>query len=73
MKQSAFGLNHFKDKVSEYVGTLNGLVNDFLTLLALFAFNTVLIPILFLYLGAKGFKLVWQMKPSDLVERTKKA
>lgn len=72
MKQSAFGLNHFKDKVSEYVGTLNGLVNDFLTLLALFAFNTVLIPILFLYLGAKGFKLVWQMKPSDLVERTKK-
>ncbi|WP_409419025.1 hypothetical protein AB8616_20955 [Marinomonas sp. RS-M-Aa-14] len=73
MKQSAFGLNHFKDKVSEYVGTLNGLVNDFLTLLALFAFNTVLIPILFLYLGAKGFKLVWQMKPSDLVERTKKS
>lgn len=71
IKQSTFGLSHFKDKISEYVGTLNGLVNDFLTLLALFAFNTVLIPVLFLYLGAKGFKLVWQMKPSDLIERAK--
>lgn len=72
IKQSTFGLSHFKDKISEYVETLNGLVNDFLTLLALFAFNTVLIPVLFLYLGAKGFKLVWQIKPSDLVERAKK-
>jgi hypothetical protein len=72
IKQSAFGLTHFKDKVSEYVGTLNGLVNDFLTLLALFAFNTVFIPVLFLYLGAKGFTLIWQMKPSDLIERAKK-
>ena len=71
MKSSSFGLTHFKDKISEYVTTLNGLVNDFLTLLALFAFNTVLIPVLFLYLGAKGFKLVWQMKPSDLIERAK--
>ncbi|WP_369919556.1 hypothetical protein AB8E32_12075 [Marinomonas polaris] len=71
IKQSTFGLSHFKDKISEYVETLNGLVNDFLTLLALFAFNTVLIPVLFLYLGAKGFKLVWQMKPSDLIERAK--
>ena len=71
MKSSSFGLTHFKDKISEYVTTLNGLVNDFLTLLALFAFNTVLIPLLFLYLGAKGFKLVWQMKPSDLIERAK--
>lgn len=71
IKQSTFGLSHFKDKISEYVGTLNGLVNDFLTLLALFAFNTVLIPVLFLYLGVKGFKLVWQMKPSDLIERAK--
>jgi hypothetical protein len=53
------------------VETLNGLVNDFLTLLALFAFNTVLIPVLFLYLGAKGFKLVWQIKPSDLITRAK--
>jgi hypothetical protein len=72
IKQSTFGLSHFKDKISEYVETLNGLVNDFLTLLALFAFNTVLIPVLFLYLGAKGFKLVWQMKPSDLIARAKK-
>ncbi|MBU2238918.1 MAG: hypothetical protein KJ868_13000 [Gammaproteobacteria bacterium] len=71
IKQSTFGLSHFKDKISEYVETLNGLVNDFLILLALFAFNTVLIPVLFLYLGAKGFKLVWQMKPSDLIERAK--
>ena len=71
IKQSTFGLSHFKEKISEYVETLNGLVNDFLTLLALFAFNTVLIPVLFLYLGAKGFKLVWQMKPSDLIERAK--
>jgi hypothetical protein len=71
IKQSAFGLGHFKDKISHYVETLNGLVNDFLTLLALFAFNTVLIPVLFLYLGAKGFKLVWQIKPSDLMERAK--
>tara|TARA_R110001606_G_scaffold274031_1_gene422564 strand:+ start:7417 stop:8589 length:1173 start_codon:yes stop_codon:yes gene_type:complete len=71
IKQSTFGLSHFKDKISKYVETLNGLVNDFLTLLALFAFNTVLIPVLFLYLGAKGFKLVWQMKPSDLIERAK--
>lgn len=73
IKQSTFGLSHFKDKISEYVETLNGLVNDFLTLLALFAFNTVLIPVLFLYLGAKGFKLIWQMKPSDLIERAKKS
>ncbi|MGO2355999.1 MAG: hypothetical protein ACTH58_14855 [Marinomonas foliarum] len=73
IKQSTFGLSHFKDKISEYVEMLNGLVNDFLTLLALFAFNTVLIPVLFLYLGAKGFKLVWQIKPSDLVERAKKS
>ena len=73
IKQSTFGLSHFKDKISEYVETLNGLVNDFLTLLALFAFNTVLIPVLFLYLGAKGFKLIWQMKPSDLMERAKKS
>lgn len=72
IKQSTFGLSHFKDKISEYVETLNGLVNDFLTLLALFAFNTVLIPVLFLYLGAKGFKLVWQIKPSDLMARAKK-
>jgi hypothetical protein len=73
IKQSAFGLGHFKDKISHYVETLNGLVNDFLTLLALFAFNTVLIPVLFLYLGAKGFKLVWQIKPSDLITRAKKS
>jgi hypothetical protein len=73
IKQSAFGLGHFKDKISHYVETLNGLVNDFLTLLALFAFNTVLIPVLFLYLGAKGFKLVWQIKPSDLIARAKKS
>ncbi|GGN22616.1 MULTISPECIES: hypothetical protein [Marinomonas] len=73
IKQSAFGLSHFKDKISEYVGTLNDLVNDFLTLLALFAFNTVFIPVLFLYLGAKGFTLIWQMKPSDLIERAKKS
>ena len=72
IKQSTFGLSHFKDKISEYVKTLNGLVNDFLTLLALFAFNTVLIPVLFLYLGAKGFKLVWNMKPSALIEQAKK-
>ena len=71
IKQSAFGLGHFKDKISYYVETLNGLVNDFLTLLALFAFNTVLIPVLFLYLGSKGFKLIWQIKPSDLIERAK--
>ncbi|MBU2320194.1 MAG: hypothetical protein KJ609_16700, partial [Gammaproteobacteria bacterium] len=45
IKQGTFGLSHFKDKISEYVETLNGLVNDFLTLLALFAFNTVLIPV----------------------------
>ena len=72
IKQSTFGLSHFKDKISEYVKTLNGLVNDFLTLLAFFAFNTVLIPVLFLYLGAKGFKLVWNMKPSALIEQAKK-
>ncbi|PYF79220.1 hypothetical protein DFP75_10950 [Marinomonas alcarazii] len=72
LKPNPFGLSNFKDKISEYVETLNGLVNDFLTLLALFAFNTVLIPVLFLYLGAKGFKLVWQMKPSDLIARAKK-
>jgi hypothetical protein len=72
IKQSTFGLSHFKDKISGYVETLNGLVNDFLMLLALFAFNTVLIPILFLYLGAKGFRLIWHIKPSGLLERAKK-
>lgn len=71
LKPNPFGLSNFKDKISEYVETLNGLVNDFLTLLALFAFNTVLIPVLFLYLGAKGFKLIWQIKPSDLIEQAK--
>ncbi|SBS35676.1 hypothetical protein MSP8887_02440 [Marinomonas spartinae] len=71
LKQNVVGLSHFKDKISHYVETLNGLVNDFLTLLALFAFNTVFIPILFLYLGSKGFKLIWQIKPSGLVERAR--
>ncbi|SBS31925.1 hypothetical protein MSP8886_02282 [Marinomonas spartinae] len=71
LKQNVVGLSHFKDKISHYVETLNGLVNDFLTLLALFAFNTVFIPILFLYLGTKGFKLIWQIKPSGLVERAR--
>lgn len=71
LKENVFGLSHFKDKISHYVETLNGLVNDFLTLLALFAFNTVFIPILFLYLGSKGFKLIWQIKPSGLIERAK--
>ncbi|WP_191603211.1 coiled-coil domain-containing protein [Marinomonas algicola] len=66
------GLNTFafaaKNKIVGFVDSLNLATDNFLNLMALFIFKTMLIPFAFLLGMYNVFKLVWGMTPKEVVK-----
>lgn len=47
---------------------LNGLVDSILTLMAIFIFKTLIIPLVFLLIFLRGFKYIWNIDPRTWVK-----
>ncbi len=68
----------FKKQISEMTDaarianikkSLDGLIDTMLTLIALFLFKTLIMPLIFLALFLKGFKYIWNIDPRDWIKQ----
>ena len=58
-----------KNKIVGFVDSLNLAMDNFLNLMALFIFKTMLIPVVFLLGMYKIFKTVWRLEPMPSIRR----
>jgi predicted nucleic acid-binding Zn-ribbon protein len=67
------GFNHLafaaKNKIVGFVDSLNLAMDNFLNLMALFIFKTMVIPIVFLWGMYKVFKAIWNMTPTAAIRK----
>lgn len=61
----------FKTRISELVDRMGETVPTILNLMALFAFRVMILPLVFLYLFLKGFKLIWNIEFTELVGKVR--
>lgn len=60
-------LTAFKTKITDLVDRMDKAVPTILNLMALFTFRVMVLPLAFLYLFMKGFKLIWNVEMSQLL------
>lgn len=60
------GIGNFRAKLNQYTDELNSAIPDILNTMALFFFRVFIIPLTFLLVFTKGFKIIWAI---DFKER----
>ncbi|RAU19912.1 hypothetical protein DN062_02230 [Nitrincola tibetensis] len=61
------GLSNFREKVSQYIENIQQAIPSFINLMALFFFKTMILPLLFLFVFLKGFKMIWGINMCDAI------
>ena len=61
------GVTNFREKVSQYIENIQQAIPSFINLMALFFFKTMILPLLFLFVFLKGFKMIWGINMRDAI------
>ncbi|RAU19360.1 hypothetical protein DN062_03625 [Nitrincola tibetensis] len=61
------GLSNFREKVSQYIENIQQAIPSFINLMALFFFKAMILPLLFLFVFLKGFKMIWGINMRDVI------
>ncbi len=63
------GMLDFRERVEQLVDNLGSIANDMIYVMVAFLFRTLIMPLIFLFIFAKGFKLFWHVDLSGWLKR----
>lgn len=62
-------IGNFKEKLNDYTEQLNSAIPDILNTMALFFFRVFILPLTFLFIFIKGFKIIWGIDFKEVIKK----
>lgn len=62
-------IGNFKEKLNDYTKQLNSAIPDILNTMALFFFRVFILPLTFLFIFIKGFKMIWGIDFKEAIKK----